>query len=122
MKTREHKFCEDYVRSGDAEYAARAAGYGPVGARKASWRLLQRPEVVAEIARLMRSAAARIQPGPPMGPIAYLQSVLNSQASPARKDRIAKVLARYLVPKAGASGRKAAPSDVPTVLGFTKPK
>lgn len=55
LTTRQERFAEHYVRTGNASQAARDAGYAAIGARVTACRLLTNPNVQAAVRRRQRA-------------------------------------------------------------------
>jgi phage terminase small subunit len=57
LKPKQERFCHWFIECGNAALAAKAAGYSPVSARTAGYRLIRTPHVVLRIAELQGELA-----------------------------------------------------------------
>jgi hypothetical protein len=57
LKTRQERFCHQFVDCANASAAAKAAGYAPASARNTGYRLLCDPRIVERIAHLQAEIA-----------------------------------------------------------------
>jgi len=55
------RFCEEYVATLNAKESAIAAGYAKASAADHGWKLLKRPDVAAEVARLQAECRERME-------------------------------------------------------------
>lgn len=59
LKSRHERFCRRFVECSNATLAAKIAGYAPLSARSAGYRLMRHPRILDRIVTLQREMAER---------------------------------------------------------------